>query len=371
VSLLLTVPGVFLLLGPRRGWWERHAQTVWVGLLLLDLWALTLPLVQTRRDGEMFSTPQYIIDLFDENPDAVARVLDRDLPNGSTAPLGTGSPLALIWDVESLRGYTPLDVRRYKEYLQMVAGSDAPFRPLNDPWTAPIMANFPTQDRNFPIVHKNLLDLLGVRWLIRPGDADLGDGWKQDGIYNGVETYDCIAGGMQSLPKCTLYYNPRTYPRAFVVHQAAPLPPREEVLSRLARTDFAREVLLEDEPLPPQAVPQPAEPRTAQVRQRQPNRVVIEVGDGPAGWLVLADVWYPGWTCQVGGQAVPVRRADFLFRAVAVPAGRQEVVFTFAPESYLLGRQLSFGALVLAALVLLLGVPWALAGRATAGYAVG
>jgi len=357
LSLVLTVPGVYLLLQPGQGWWQRHAGTLWAGLLLLDLWALTIPLVQTRPQEEIYSAPGYISYLTEKNPDTVGRILDRDESrNGSTAPLGTGSPLAMVYGLESLRGYTPLDVRRYKEYLQMIAGSDAPLRPLNDPWTAPIMANFPTKDRNFPIVNKNLLDLLGVGYVIQPGNQHVEEGLVKVEEYSRVETYDCIAGGMQPLAECSLYRNPRRYPQAFVVFKAEPLPPRAEVLPRLARTDFLRELLLEDEPLPSQAAALSTGTRHARVRQRTPNRVVVEVDDGPAGWLVLTDIWYPGWLCHVGDQPMPVRRADFLFRAVSVPDGRQEVVFTFAPESYLLGRKISLGALMLAAVVLLVGM---------------
>ena len=86
----------------------------------------------------------------------------------------------------------------------------------------------------------------------------------------------------------------------------------------------------------------------------RPNRIVLRE-DGPAGWLVLADVWFPGWMCTVNGRPAEVRRGDFLFRAVAVPDGPCEVVFTFEPESYRRGRELSLGAALLLA-VLGLGV---------------
>jgi len=36
-----------------------------------------------------------------------------------------------------------------------------------------------------------------------------------------------------------------------------------------------------------------------------------------------------------------------LFRAVAVPAGAKQVVFTFAPQSYAWGKAISFAGLVL------------------------
>jgi uncharacterized membrane protein YfhO len=64
--------------------------------------------------------------------------------------------------------------------------------------------------------------------------------------------------------------------------------------------------------------------------------VTVEL-DGTAGWLVLSDVWFPGWTCRVDGSEVPVYRANHAFRAVPVAAGARRAEFTFAPKSYRAG----------------------------------
>ncbi|MCC6336338.1 MAG: hypothetical protein IT380_20425, partial [Myxococcales bacterium] len=48
-----------------------------------------------------------------------------------------------------------------------------------------------------------------------------------------------------------------------------------------------------------------------------------------AGYLVLADAWYPGWEVEVDGvSAAPVRAWGFL-RAVRIPEGRHEVVWRY------------------------------------------
>jgi uncharacterized membrane protein YfhO len=52
-----------------------------------------------------------------------------------------------------------------------------------------------------------------------------------------------------------------------------------------------------------------------------------------AGVVVLNDVYYPGWIAEVDGKRKEILRADTLFRAVEVPAGRHQVVFRFAPLS--------------------------------------
>ncbi len=73
--------------------------------------------------------------------------------------------------------------------------------------------------------------------------------------------------------------------------------------------------------------------------------MTVRTGPGPAGYLVLADVWYPGWRCTLDGRETPLYRANYLFRAAAVPAGDHEVIFSFEPASYRRGRTLSLAGL--------------------------
>lgn len=80
-----------------------------------------------------------------------------------------------------------------------------------------------------------------------------------------------------------------------------------------------------------------------------PNQVSVSVGAEQDGFLVLADTWYPGWQATVDGQRTEVLRADYLFRAVFVPAGSHVVKFTYLPLSFYGGLALSaFGWLVMA-----------------------
>jgi hypothetical protein len=65
------------------------------------------------------------------------------------------------------------------------------------------------------------------------------------------------------------------------------------------------------------------------------------------GWLVVTDMWFPGWTCTVDGEVRLIYPWDYLFRAIQVPAGRHEVVFRFQPFSYRLGQAISGRMLVI------------------------
>jgi len=62
--------------------------------------------------------------------------------------------------------------------------------------------------------------------------------------------------------------------------------------------------------------------------------ITLRVNAPQAGWLVLADSYYPGWQATVDDQSTPVLPANYLFRAVAVPEGQHVVVFTYSPEGY-------------------------------------
>ncbi|MBN2502858.1 MAG: YfhO family protein [Anaerolineales bacterium] len=74
------------------------------------------------------------------------------------------------------------------------------------------------------------------------------------------------------------------------------------------------------------------------------NRVVVQVNAPLDGWLVLNDVWYPGWTARLDGQKAELYKADYLFRAVAVPAGEHQITFVYRPVSFYVGVGLSAAA---------------------------
>jgi hypothetical protein len=244
-----------------------------------------------------------------------------------------------------VRGYNPLDVHRYKEYLQHISVDEAPLRPFEHPLTFPIVGDV-------PIRHKSLLDLLGVRYLLQPTDSPLEQaGWRKVCEDSNPASYDVIADGRRAMSSYTLYENVEALPRAFVVPHAVPL----TSASDLTRTDFRRQVLLEN--FTAEEKPGATEPGywSASIREYQPNHISLDVTGTAPGWLVLTDVWYPGWECAVDGERVEVYRANTLFRAVRIEAGRHEVVFRFAPESYRWGRIVSLLTLTVGGFVAIVG----------------
>jgi hypothetical protein len=266
-----------------------------------------------------------------------------------------GPVLPLLMNIESVRGYCSFDVHRYKQYLRFISDDD----------TAP-----PPREMvaNFPIKNKALLDLLGVRYLLQPAFRRMKkSAWEPVSTDPNPHAYCLFAGGVQQLPPYIVYENQETFPRAFVVPAAGPMPEPAQALEALKATDFRRKVLLEGYASMDVCGPPEGTFRPATIREYLPNRVSVAVDSEAPGFLVLADIWFPGWVATVDGLPATLYRANYLFRAVPVPAGRPEVVFTFDPASYRWGRWISTVTLSALALVGTLAAVLAMRRRSRTG----
>ena len=81
----------------------------------------------------------------------------------------------------------------------------------------------------------------------------------------------------------------------------------------------------------------------------EPDRVVIDARLPKPGFVLLLDTWFPGWAATVDGHDARVLRADYVYRAVRVPAGAHTITFTYQPASFRVGVALSLGTLGLLA----------------------
>lgn len=79
-----------------------------------------------------------------------------------------------------------------------------------------------------------------------------------------------------------------------------------------------------------------------------PNRLVYKARSAKGGVAVFSEVFFPwGWTATVDGKETPIGRVDYVLRALRLPAGEHEVVFTFDPQSLRTTNTISVVAVVL------------------------
>ena len=85
----------------------------------------------------------------------------------------------------------------------------------------------------------------------------------------------------------------------------------------------------------------------------EPNYLKYEVDSKNGGTVVFSEIYYPGWRSSIDGQEVSHGRANYIFRAMNVPAGKHVIEFSFDPLSLHVTEKIAFIALGILALAVL------------------
>ena len=83
------------------------------------------------------------------------------------------------------------------------------------------------------------------------------------------------------------------------------------------------------------------------------NQLTYDVQSAKGGVVVFSEIYYPGWTCTIDGEKADIARADYVLRAIRVPAGKHKVILTFKPQSERVTETIAYSALCLLALILI------------------
>jgi hypothetical protein len=229
-------------------------------------------------------------------------VLDH-VGNGRVFPLGvSGEDAAIrnlgqyfpsVYRVYSASGYSsPLKLARYETFL----------------------------DEAHPV---QAIQVFGVRYLLTQGQMGA----------DAASTYPLAYSDADSF----VYENKNPLPRAYMVHQASQVNSPTEALAYFKTRDLnsSQIVILEsDRPIPTLAPGALSAPSTTTIIRENPQFVEIQAQSAAAGYLVLLDTFYPGWVATIDGQETSIYRANYLARAIFLPAGEHRVRFEYRPSSF-------------------------------------
>jgi hypothetical protein len=197
--------------------------------------------------------------------------------------LGLGGPwqnLAMVRGWEAINGYNPLRIGLY------------------DRLVSPGEQNWNVSQRQFPPSFNNydcsLAKALGLTYLV------LGSSLRDVPGLSALPSSELLLSG----PPVWIYRIPGASPRVSVVSEF-----ETETAARSAE----------------------ASPKLAKIESSAPGRLDVVTASPTAAFLLVHDLYYPGWVAEVDGQQRPIARAGGLFRAVEVPAGMHHVTFYFAP----------------------------------------
>ena len=89
----------------------------------------------------------------------------------------------------------------------------------------------------------------------------------------------------------------------------------------------------------------------------EPNRVVYETENTGDGVAVFSEIYYPdGWQVTVDGEPAPLARANYVLRALYLPAGKHTVEMYFDPQSLHVTEGIAYAGLSLLAVGALVAV---------------
>ncbi len=184
---------------------------------------------------------------------------------------------------QTIEGYDPIYLKRYG---QLIATAQR-----GQPTLDEVEFHRIIRPDNF---ESPIYDLLNVKYILALRDIDHS---KLQKVFQEGET--------------RVYENMNVLPRAFI------LPDYQDV-SEMNQLSMAFEVTNQNIR------------HTAQITSYEENEVELTVEDDQGGMLVLADVYYPGWSVTIDGSPAELKPMFHALRGTIIPSGRHEVIYRYS-----------------------------------------
>jgi len=199
-------------------------------------------------------------------------------------------------------------------------------------------------------IHKiSLIDEpIGQSYPITNTDISLADTtrWKQVEEIQKTSTQPVWNEGVR------IYENLRAMPRAWLVPEILTAK-KEEVLQAIqssklpdGRSYDPFQVALVEKPLNFK-IEKPDTSATTKIINLEDTQLEIKTSSSSPAFLVLSDVYYPGWEARIDGTPTKIFQTNYVLRGVQVPAGEHTIKFEFKPVSFHIGAGISAASLFL------------------------
>jgi len=87
------------------------------------------------------------------------------------------------------------------------------------------------------------------------------------------------------------------------------------------------------------------------------NELSYQSNNNREGLAIFSDIFYDkGWKAFIDGKETEIIRADYVLRALRVPAGSHKIEFRFAPERYITGNKIALVCVLLLLAVVAMGI---------------
>ncbi|WP_216690485.1 YfhO family protein [Hymenobacter siberiensis] len=267
------------------------AAAIMVVLVLVDLWG-----VDKRYLGDNKFQRETIAEEFQLSPADQLILQDKDL---SYRVLNVQNPFneaQTSYFHKSIGGYHGAKLRRYQDLIERQISNN----------------------------NQQVLNMLNMRYLIT-GDA-----------------------------KQPVQRNPGALGNAWFVSEVQPVASPDAEMAALSTLSPATEAVVDASKFPQQkAATYDIAGSSIALTNYSPDELKYRYNATQAGLVVFSEIYYAdGWQAFIDGKPVPHIRADYVLRALQVPAGAHTIEFKFEPRSYAVGNAVSLVASIALLLVL-------------------
>ncbi|HTH56479.1 MAG TPA: YfhO family protein [Cyclobacteriaceae bacterium] len=96
------------------------------------------------------------------------------------------------------------------------------------------------------------------------------------------------------------------------------------------------------------------------ITEHNPKYLKYESQSSTEGFAVFSEIYYKGWHAFIDGNEVEIQRADYVLRALSVPAGKHTIEFKFEPKPYVIGNKVTMASSWAMVLIVLGCLGWSL-----------
>lgn len=299
--------------------------SVVLGLTVIDLWRVDsrpLEITSTGDYQETFRTHDYVE--FIKQDKSLYRVFDVTEPT---------SNVPVSWGLQTISGYSAAKVRAYQDIVDITGntGGSVIFNPF-------------------------VWSLFNTKYVIANGAVDSVQG-RMTPVFISKEQ----AQGRDGKPQQTVVWkNNAVLPRAFFVRGFEVKPPIEFLTLMRDGSFNPRDVMFFDKQ--PEGIGTTSEDpidsgETVEITKYMNETVEMKVNAKANRLLFMSDTYHADWEATLDGKTpIKIYKADWAFRALAVPAGQHTITLNFRDHKYESGKTISLATNILAIIGLALGI---------------
>lgn len=270
---------------------------------------------------------------------ALDPTLFRVAPVGPyTIPYGWAATQGL----QLISGYEPYNLRHYQKYLLLMQlGRNARIEAAN--WSDFVR-----------VARWDLFDVLNVKYILARKPQDLPpDRFETVAQYQNQPLF-VLYSGLHRI-NVVIYRNKMSLPRIFWVTRVVSAQGEDETIAAIQRHDLRDFAVVQNAERNDEEIPDSPGDRARVIRVSDGN-LEVETQNLGDRYLVISEVWHPGWRATLDGRPHSLYRTDLTLMGAWIPAGEHRLVLTFRPLHWrvALGISLISGAAFLICVVVYL-----------------